>query len=79
MVGSPQWHRFPGPGGVTGLALLSESHLTIHTFPELGFAALNLYTCRDRAQPDWESLVKELLGAKEISIRELRRGTGGSK
>ena len=37
------WHAFPGECGVTGVVLLSESHLTCHTFPETGFAAFNLY------------------------------------
>lgn len=36
------WHRFPSPGGVTGMYLLSESHLTCHTWPEHGRGALHL-------------------------------------
>ena len=35
------------PQGVTLLALLAESHASIHTWPELGYAAIDLYTCRD--------------------------------
>ncbi|MBV9182087.1 MAG: S-adenosylmethionine decarboxylase, partial [Acidobacteria bacterium] len=35
-VGEAQWHQFPGSGGITGLCLLSESHLACHTFPEYG-------------------------------------------
>ncbi|WP_395854710.1 S-adenosylmethionine decarboxylase family protein [Cystobacter fuscus] len=73
VVGEPQWHVFPEPGGVTGLTLLAESHLTIHTFPEHGFAALNVYCCRPRLCPDFEDLVVRHLGAVSCRVRELRR------
>ena len=74
VVGTPQWHTFPGPGGVTGMALLSESHLTLHTFPEHGFAALNLFTCRERPRPDFAPLIEKHLGAAQVEVRELARG-----
>jgi len=51
VVGTPQWHCFGGPGGVTGLALLSESHLAIHTFPEHRYAALSIYSCGEPQPP----------------------------
>ena len=43
-------HRFE-PQGVTGLALLAESHISIHTWPERGTAALDIFTCGDKARP----------------------------
>lgn len=68
------WHAFPGePGGVTGLLLLAESHLTIHTFPESRFAALNLYCCRARVRWPFEERLRELLHAERVSVRELSR------
>ena len=51
--GDPVWRVFPGEGGVTGLLLLTESHLACHTFPERGFAAFNLYCCRPRDEWPW--------------------------
>ncbi len=39
------FHRFPAPGGVTGVVLLAESHLTVHTWPELGAVTLDVYVC----------------------------------
>lgn len=39
------FHRFPAPGGVTGVVLLSESHLAVHTWPELGAVTLDVYVC----------------------------------
>ena len=47
-AGEPVWHVFPGQGGITGVLLLTESHLACHTFPERGFAAFDLYCCRPR-------------------------------
>lgn len=73
VVGAPQWHVFPGEGGVTGLALLSESHVAIHTFPEHGFAALSVYSCREREAPDFERLVKRTLEAANVSVRTVER------
>lgn len=73
VVGTPQWHVFPPPSGITGLALLSESHLAIHTFPEHGYAALSVYSCRPRAQPALEALVKQHLQATSLTLRTLAR------
>jgi len=39
------FHRFPAPGGVTGMVLLTESHLAVHTWPELGAVTLDVYVC----------------------------------
>ena len=69
------WHQFPGAGGITGVVVLSESHLTCHTFPERGYAALNLYCCRPRAAWPWEARLRETLGAGDVSVHTLRRGT----
>ena len=46
----------------------------IHTFPEHGFAALNLYSCRTRPRPDFAALVERHLGARGCEVRELPRG-----
>lgn len=67
-------HVFPGAGGVTALYLLAESHLAIHTFPEAGAATLNAYCCRPRAPAPWRALCSELLGAREVTATEHRRG-----
>src|SRR5439155_27056543 len=67
------WHRFPSPGGVTGMWLLSESHLTIHSFPEFGSVCLNPFCCRQRSALDWRARLTDRLGAKLVQVNELRR------
>lgn len=68
------FHLFPPPGGITGVLLLSESHLTCHTFPESGYAALNLYCCRPRPRWDFAARCRELLGSERTQVVEVRRG-----
>lgn|GEM_PF-627077 len=74
VVGSPQWHQFPAPGGVTGLYLLTESHLACHTFPELGLMTLNLYCCRPRQEFSWQQSLKEAFGASDVRVTRVARG-----
>jgi S-adenosylmethionine decarboxylase len=73
VVGEIVWHQFPSPGGVTGMALLSESHLTCHTYPEHRLATINLYCCRARPEWPWATHLRELLGASEVSVRAVKR------
>ena len=73
VLGEIAWHQFDHPGGVSGLALLSESHLTCHTYPEFRAATFNLYCCRNRASWTWEMTLKEMLGAKEVKVRVFER------
>jgi S-adenosylmethionine decarboxylase len=39
------FHHFPPPGGITGVVLLAESHLAVHTWPELGAVTVDVYVC----------------------------------
>jgi S-adenosylmethionine decarboxylase len=73
VVGDPLWHKFPGEGGVTGLLLLTESHLACHTYPEFGVATFNLYCCRERPAWPWDERLREMLGASAVSVRRVRR------
>lgn len=76
VVGEGAWHAFPGEGGVTGLYLLTESHLSVHTYPEHGIATLNLYCCRARPEFPWASELARTLGATEVDVRVMQRGVG---
>ncbi len=72
-VAPAQLHAFPGPGGITGVLVLSESHLCCHTFPERGFAAVNLYCCRPRPEWPWSERLAEHFGADRVHVRRLPR------
>jgi S-adenosylmethionine decarboxylase len=74
VVGEGIWHQFPPPGGVTGLFLLTESHLACHTYPETGVATFNLYCCRARPRWPWQEKLRALLGATRVSVRCTTRG-----
>ena len=73
LAAEPVWHVFPGPGGVTGMALLTESHLVCHTYPEHAAATFNLYCCRERPEWPWRERLAEALGASEVVVRRLDR------
>jgi S-adenosylmethionine decarboxylase len=73
VLGEIAWHEFASPNGVSGLALLSESHLACHTYPEFRAATFNLYCCRDRTSWAWEQMLKEMLGAHEVNVRMFER------
>jgi S-adenosylmethionine decarboxylase len=74
VLGEARWHQFGGPAGITGLYLLAESHLALHTFPEHGLATFNLYCCRPRAAWPWEVRLAEALAARDVLVRVLERG-----
>jgi len=66
-------HSFK-PQGVTGLALLAESHISIHTWPEIGYAAIDVFTCGDHTMPEkaCKLLAKDFF-AKHLSFKNIAR------
>jgi len=69
------FHHF-SPIGVSGVVVIQESHLTIHTWPEYGYAAVDIFTCGDTVDPRIAyDYLKEKLGAKESEVKEVPRGT----
>ncbi len=78
-VGDGQWHKFAGEGGVTGLLMLTESHLACHTYPEYKTATFNLYCCRTRPTWAWEENLLKMIGAKTINIQKIERGNPQSQ
>jgi S-adenosylmethionine decarboxylase len=66
--------KFDGPGGLTMLLPLMESHLTVHTYPEYGLATINLYCCADRAPWPWQAQLQNRLHAATVDVRCIARG-----
>ena len=68
-------HQFD-PQGVTGLALLAESHISIHTWPESGYAAVDVFTCGDHTMPERAcAVLSEQLQSQHQNLRSFRRRT----
>ncbi|MEO0512039.1 MAG: adenosylmethionine decarboxylase [Planctomycetota bacterium] len=66
-------HRFT-PVGVTCLGLLAESHISIHTWPEIGYAAADCFTCGDAAMPEKAChKLAEMVGAARSSLVKIPR------
>jgi len=73
------FHRFPAPGGVTGIVLLAESHLAVHTWPELSAVTLDVYVCNLHADHSRqaEALMARLevaFAAAQVERHRLQRG-----
>lgn len=70
---SAQFHKF-APQGVSGVVVIAESHIAIHTWPELGYAALDVFTCGDRllAEEGFRQLAARLGAAEVVCTRHTR-------
>ena len=68
-------HHFQ-PNGVSGVAVLAESHISIHTWPDAGYAALDVFMC-GKANPDaCVPILREAFKVKRVAVSELLRGQG---
>ena len=67
-------HAFSHYGGISGVAILKESHMSIHTWPELNYAAVDIFVCGTvdphRAIP----VIKKGFQPEKIEVMEIRRG-----
>ncbi len=68
------FHMF-NPYGVSGVVIISESNLAIHTWPELGYAAVDLFTCGDKCDPKISyEFLKKKFHCQNATFTELKRG-----
>ena len=68
-----RFHAFGG-GGVTGVVLLKESHISVHTWPEHGFAAVDVFMCGDARPHDAVAAIERAWQPARIIVRESGRG-----
>ena len=78
IAGAQVWsisvNRFP-PNGVSGVIVISESHISTHTWPEFGYSALDFYTCGNEVDPEKAIVYAvEAFGASTSHITEITRG-----
>lgn len=72
-VVSATFHRF-APQGVSGVVVIAESHLSIHTWPEYGYAAVDFYTCGECHPERAHELIRGALHADRAEVMTVRRG-----
>ncbi|MCH9814517.1 MAG: adenosylmethionine decarboxylase [Epsilonproteobacteria bacterium] len=73
VVGS-SFHRFE-PQGVTGVVVLSESHISVHTWPELAYAAVDIFTCGNDVNPSASyTYLKEAFKSEDATSQTILRG-----
>ena len=68
------FHAFPSAGGVTGMVLLAESHISIHTWPEHGFAAVDIFMCGPAKAEAAMEVIRDALGPDRVVVKRERRG-----
>ncbi len=71
---SHNFHKF-SPHGVSGTVVIAESHVAIHTWPEYGYAAVDIFTCGETIDP-WiiQEFIKESFESQNVSSMEMKRG-----
>lgn len=67
-------HHFTPNGGVSGVAVLAESHISIHTWPERDYAALDVFMCGDADPQAAIPVLREAFAAGRVEVEEVRRG-----
>jgi S-adenosylmethionine decarboxylase len=69
-------HHFEPNGGVSGVAVLAESHISIHSWPEVGYAALDVFMCGNAVPDACVPILRESFKPKQIAVSEHLRGRG---
>ncbi|MEE8222794.1 MAG: adenosylmethionine decarboxylase [Alphaproteobacteria bacterium] len=70
-------HTFTESGGISGVALLAESHISIHTWPERGFAAVDIFMCGACEPRDTLPVLNDIFKPRDFRVTEQRRGLAG--
>ena len=70
-------HRFSENGGISGVAVLAESHISVHTWPERGFAAFDIFMCGDCEPEKAVPVLKAYFQPRHLQMGHHRRGVVG--
>ncbi len=68
-------HKF-SPQGVSGVAVLAESHISCHTWPEIGYGAFDVFMCGDAKPSEAVDVLKKTFKTNTVHVKSLRRGEG---
>lgn len=68
-------HKFGGHGGVTGVLLLAESHISIHTWPEKAYAAIDIFMCGNARPDEAAAVLEQELRPDRVEITRVSRGS----
>jgi S-adenosylmethionine decarboxylase len=68
------YHRFGDGGGVSGVTVLAESHITIHTWPERGYAAIDIFMCGECNPRDCLPSLEGALRPRQVELQTIQRG-----
>ena len=68
-------HKF-SPQGVSGVAILAESHISVHTWPEIGYGAFDVFMCGDAEPMKAVGVLSRAFGTMDVRVKELLRGDG---
>jgi len=67
-------HKF-NPQGLTGIVLLAESHIAIHTWPQINYIAIDIFTCGEKSMPARAlNYLKQKFQPKKVFIKKIKRG-----
>lgn len=67
-------HKF-SPHGITGVILLAESHIALHSWPEIDYLAIDIFTCGNKAMPQKAlEYLKKTFKPKKVKIEKIKRG-----
>jgi len=67
-------HKF-SPRGLTGVVLLQESHIALHSWPEINYIAIDIFTCGEKSMPHKAlAYLKKVFKPKRVKIQKIKRG-----
>ncbi|WP_254445848.1 adenosylmethionine decarboxylase [Ruegeria arenilitoris] len=70
-------HDFGQRAGFTGVALLAESHISVHTWPEHGYAAIDIFMCGEAQPQSSLDVLKDYFRPQSVKVQSIRRGLVG--